>query len=670
LTGEPAAPRAPAGARRAERALLACALLAAVARVLVAGGGPRALLWTALALAAVATLAAAALGSPRVDRYRAALVLVLLLDVPQVYPRLGGDGYEYFGVARSLLLDHDLDLANDYAGLGASPVISPRGQVTARTPLGLSLLWMPVIAVAHVLAHLARALGAQVAADGFSAAYLASVTTASFLFGAAALLLVEGIVRRLYGPVVALICAALLWLATPLQFYSVANPFMSHAASALACAAFVAAWMRWRGRDEARPWLVLGLLGALMTLVRVQDGMLMALPLVDLLFSLRRPGARRRLAALAAGPAAAALLQSIVWARLWGVDFVRVLTTQGPGFRARPEVLNVLFSPWHGLFTWTPVYLVAVLGWLALLRRDPNPHVRGAASAENEPRPNPQRLALVTFGVFAAAVVLNAAMGDWWGSESFGQRRLLGLTPLFALGLAEAVALALRRPLVPVVALAAAAVLWNQQLAAVYNAELAGPRGGAIHLDRLLAAQGEMFDRQLARWEGRLPRRVWVMLYDHLRGVWLDEGTRSLGGRIELGGEEPPDLEPVLAHNWARPEAEGDVGFRRAKGRGARLRVPIRSLSDLTVVVRLRSDVPDEPQRVTLEVNGQSAGDAPVGAEWSELRFPVPAAWLRAGFNDVALAFSSTSSDARPGRRGRETAAAVDWIAFERGVAR
>jgi hypothetical protein len=44
---------------------------------------------------------------------------------------------------------------------------------------------------------------------------------------------------------------------------------MSHAASALCCAAFVAP-----GCDGAnasrRPWLWLGLLGALMTLVRIQ----------------------------------------------------------------------------------------------------------------------------------------------------------------------------------------------------------------------------------------------------------------------------------------------------------------------------------------------------------------------------------------------------------------
>lgn len=622
-----------------------------ILRVLVAcGAASRPLLWTVVALAGAAAVAAATLGSRRLDAARAALALMVLLDLPQVYPRLGGDGYEYFGVARSLLLDRDLALGNDYAGLGANPVISPLGAVTARTPLGLSLLWMPVIAVAHVAVKVAHASGAAVAADGFSPPYLAAVTMASFVFGAAALFIVEALVRRIYGRVLALLCAATLWLATPLQFYSVANPFMSHAASTLCCAAFVAAWWRWRGREDVGTWLLLGGLGALMTLVRVQDGVLMALPAFDLL---RAPKARawwRCVGAFAALPLAAAVLQSIVWARLWSRDFAHVITTQGPGFRA-PELLGVLVSPWHGLFTWTPVYLLAVAGWLFWLRRD-------------------ARVAVLCLAVFVAAVALNAAMGDWWGSESFGQRRLLGLTPLFALGLAEAMAFALRRPLVPLAALLAAAALWNQQLAATYNAELAGPRGGALHLDRVLAAQGELFDRQLARWEGLLPRPLWVLLYDHLRGVWLDEGTRSFGGRLDLGGDEPGDLPSVLAHNWARAETEGAIGFRRAKDHASRLRVPIRTVSDFVVAVRLRSEVEDAPQRLSLSVNGHAAGEAPVPREWTEVRFAVPGGWLHPGYNDVQLAFAVTPGDVQPDHRGKEFAAAVDWISFARARAR
>src|SRR5207244_11413737 len=51
-----------------------------------------------------------------------------------------------------------------------------------------------------------------------------------------------------------------------------------------------------------------------------------------------------------------------------------------------------------------------------------------------------QRLAVLLAAGFAGSVLVNASMQDWWGAEAFGQRRLLGLTPLFALGLGEVLA--------------------------------------------------------------------------------------------------------------------------------------------------------------------------------------------------------------------------------------
>src|SRR5207247_690580 len=164
--------------------------------------------------------------------------------------------------------------------------------------------------------------------------------------------------------------------------------------------------------------------------LRTQDAVLLLLPALYLAWK-QRPGAARLAGAFAAGPAAGALLQALLWARLWGGGaFVGVLARQGPGFTPHLAWLEVLLSPRHGLFPCTPLYLAACAGWLLWLRRD-------------------TRLAAYFVLAFALAVAVNAAMGDWWGSEAFGQRRLLGLTPLFALGLGEVLAFARRHPLLP-----------------------------------------------------------------------------------------------------------------------------------------------------------------------------------------------------------------------------
>jgi hypothetical protein len=110
---------------------------------------PRPLLWTAVGLAAMAAVAAAALGSARVDSPSGRAPPAASPRPAQVYPRLGGDGFEYFGVAR-LAAAGPRPRPQTTTRAWAPGRSSPLGQVTARTPLGLSLLWMPVIAVAHV----------------------------------------------------------------------------------------------------------------------------------------------------------------------------------------------------------------------------------------------------------------------------------------------------------------------------------------------------------------------------------------------------------------------------------------------------------------------------------------------------------------------------------------
>src|SRR5438093_2721657 len=556
--------------RIAEAVFLVLAALCWAAKVAVDSGAPPAILTVMGAMAAVAAGTAVLAGGPRarwLDAWRLPLLLIGLAQLPGVYSRLGGDGFEYYVLVRSPVFDHDFDLANDFQGLGARPVVSPRGQTTSRVPIGVSLVWLPPLLIVHAAVGLGWLLGAPLRPDGFSAPYQSAVTTATYVYSVIALVILEGMLRRLYGAAVALLATVAIWWVTPLFFYAVANPSMSHGASACLATLFVAAWLRFRGSDRPLHWALIGAAGALSSLVRIQDAVLLLLPVLDLAWK-HRPGAARLAGAFAAGPAAGALLQALVWARLWGGSaFVGALARQGPGFTPHLAWLEVLFSPRHGLFPWTPLYLAACAGWLLWLRRD-------------------ARLAGYFVLAFALAVAVNAAMGDWWGSEAFGQRRLLGLTPLFALGLGEVLAFARRHPLLPAAGVLALLVLWNQGLAYIYNSELVAPRNQALNLEQLAPAHVDVLYRGLL--ETRLPAPLWTLAYDNLKGVWLDEGARSLAGTIDLGSE-PAELPLVVGHNWYRPEAEGETTSRRSKGRRSWLRIPIRSVGDFDAVLRLRA---------------------------------------------------------------------------------
>jgi len=341
------------------------------------------------------------------------------------------------------------------------------------------------------------------------------------------------------------------------------------------------------------------------------------------------------------------LLQLVVWLRLYGLAFAGVISGQSYVGHTEPFPVDLMFSARHGLFTWTPLYLVAVLGWVVWARRD-------AWTAA---------LFATTFGL---AVMVNGAMQDWWGSESFGQRRMLGLTPLFALGLGEALACLRRRPLLLPAAALAALAAWNLQLAYIFNSEMLAPRTQAVTLDRLAATQVELLYRNVARHERSMPQRLFLLLYDNLKGVWLDEGPRSLKGLVDLGGEEPEELDGIVGHNWYRADTEGDVGLRRSRGKKSWLRLPVRTPADFDALLRARSEIPDRPVRVAVEVNGVAVGGFELGPEWSDVPFVVPGGALRAGFNEMSLEYSTTPRELAPTQGGRDAAIAVDSLKLTR----
>jgi hypothetical protein len=638
----------------AERALLRLGLLAWILKIARHAGAPA---WPlTLALVAASLLAAAAAWRRRergwLDGPRLVLVLLGLWLLPSVYGALGGDGIQYYILLRSPLLDRDLDFDNDFAGLSAAPVVSVQGESTSRMPIGTALFWSPVFLVVHAVLKVGQWIGLGGPADGFGPAYAAAVATTTYVFVFAALLLLESALRARHGRAVALLAVAGIWLGTPLAFYTTAAATMSHGASACLAILFVLAWLRARESQAPSPWAWAGLAGGLMAAVRPQDAVLLALPVLDALWQRRW----RAVLPFLAGPAAFGLLQLLVWLRLYGADFAGVVSGQSYVGHTPLYPLELMFSARHGLFTWTPLYLAAPLGWLVLARRE-------------------ARLAAL-FGLgFTLAVLVNSAMQDWWGSESFGQRRMLGVTPLFAFGLAEALGFLRRRPLVMLAGATAVLVLWNGQLAVLYNSRWLAPRTEALSLDRMGQGQVELLYRRLLGWEERLPPRLFVLLYENLRGVWLDEGARALGETLDLGRQsdgslEPPDLHALLVDGWYGADREGDTAFRRCRGQKARLRVPIRTPGPFEVTLRARSEMGPAPLRVALEVNGERVGEEALTAAWSEADFAVPERLLRPGFNDFVLVFSATPREADPAHEGRNSPAAVDWVRLHRQQAR
>jgi hypothetical protein len=111
-----------------------------------------------------------------------------------------------------------------------------------------------------------------------------------------------------------------------------------------------------------------------------------------------------------------------------------------------PHALEVLFSPQHGMYIWSPILLIASFGLLLALKRHP-------------------RVAIPLLVALVLTVYINGAFNTWSTAGSFGARRFVNGTVIFGLGLAAGLDLVrgrFRSPLVcaPVILL----VLWNAGL--------------------------------------------------------------------------------------------------------------------------------------------------------------------------------------------------------------
>jgi hypothetical protein len=379
------------------------------------------------------------------------LLAALLLTLPLVTPKIrGADEIEYFSYLRSAVFDHDLEFGNEYehfyardprglAGFKAT-FLDLRERATGRhinfASLGSALLWSPFYLLAHAAVLAARALGADVPADGFARPYVVAVGYASWAYAMAGLVLVY---RALvdFGAfdetAAAWTTAALLW-ATPLLYYVTLAPAFSHAVSFFVIALLV--WLTLRFRRDgftAGRAAGLGAVAGLAALVREQDGLLIVVPaLVIAIDGWRARRFSRTLGHLAVlgGTAVIAFAPQLLAYRAVNGGFGPSRLVARKMDYASPHALEVLFDPGHGLFVWAPLLLLAASGLGLALRRAR----RGDAAV----------VLALTAGLLLQ-VWINGAVESWTQAGAFGSRRFVAATALLAWGLAALLAALLPR---------------------------------------------------------------------------------------------------------------------------------------------------------------------------------------------------------------------------------
>ena len=412
------------------------------------------------------------------------MVLVFVLSLPAITPRLyAADEIEYFAYLRSWWFDRDVSFDNEYRYFYDRGIAHAFGfretflELQTKTGLrlnfatiGCGILWAPFYAVADLAVAGARRFGSGVAADGFSQPYLAAVTYGSAVYGFLAVLISASVAHRVVGRRTG--AAVLVWLSTPLLFYMYVAPGMAHACSAFVVAAFVAVWLRVRDRWSVGGIAALAALGALMAMVREQDVLLGIGPAVDLAATLGKAAWERRgdtVRRLVGGAVAGAVVFGVVYLPQ-ALAYLELYGHVGPAPQVSskmtwtaPHAIEVLLSPEHGFFYWTPLAVLALIGlvWLAL-----RPTGGGAVDVAST-----RWIGLLALLMVAAQIYVNGSIESWTQAGAFGQRRFVGLTVLLVLGVAQVLSSArARAPRVTVAVFAGLCLWWNLGLMAQFGA--------------------------------------------------------------------------------------------------------------------------------------------------------------------------------------------------------
>jgi hypothetical protein len=332
------------------------------------------------------------------------------------------DGAGYTAYLPSALMDHDLLLFNEWARLGmirgdaiAFTTITPNGRLSDHWTVGPAVVWLP----AYLAADAARAalpLLRGFPRNGLSLPYAIAILASSAMAGLLVLLLGACAAEPLAGRFAATLAAIGIWFGSPLLWYSLRHATMGHAVSAAACAVVVPIAVSLRREITAWKLFAAGLACGFAFAVRPQN---LTFVLVPAIVAGSLPLLRRSWLA-ATGFIVGCLPELVVSQILYGRPLAFASAGSANDWhsfeRIRPFL--PLVSWYHGMWTWTPLLALSLIGLVLLWRDD-------------------RRLAAAGIVTFILQWLIIAVFDrSFWGMLAFGQRRFDSCTIFFLIGLA------------------------------------------------------------------------------------------------------------------------------------------------------------------------------------------------------------------------------------------
>lgn len=302
-----------------------------------------------------------------------------------------GDGVYYYSWLHSLILEQNFNFESEYNRLGGNqPYLSPHLPAN-KYSIGPALFWTPNYVLIHRI----------IRGDGYTLPYQITVSLTSLCAALFGLIILTRLVKsKELNTSIALLLIA---FGTNLFFYGSVDTVNSHAITFFWASVYIVLLTL-----KSIPWFAVGVVLGALSATRLQDILyiLLLLPYVKTI----------NYKSFCTGVLLSFAPQLIAWYLLYG-SLINPYLQGGEGFNVFvPHILGVLFEKENGLFLWTPVVLLGILGlW------------------------SKRKKYVLYLTVIFLQIYLVSTWSTWWQGASYSGRMFVSILPLIYVGLVEKV---------------------------------------------------------------------------------------------------------------------------------------------------------------------------------------------------------------------------------------
>jgi hypothetical protein len=298
-------------------------------------------------------------------------LIIYVVGISRVKSIIWGDSLYYYAYTRSIVLDQDINFANEAFDfeLGFPNTVQfslKSGRIVNKFSPGTGLLWIPGMVLGQAFSFLGNLIANNevFVMDGTGVVPQFFVAILAVLFSVVGLYFVYQTLLLWFNKNLAGWSMLVLFLTTPIFYYTAIDPVNSHSASFLFSSLLF--YLVSKMLKFGKTWkqvILMGLVAGVLVLIRNQDAVVALPVLIPLIFANKEALINKiNWLILYAGSAFLILaIQIYTTITLYGVLGSPYIMSGEKINWLNPDFIRVLFTPQNGLFFFSPILLFSLL---------------------------------------------------------------------------------------------------------------------------------------------------------------------------------------------------------------------------------------------------------------------------------------------------------------------